>query len=428
MKISVIGATGYVGLVSGACLAELGHTVICYGRNKSAVANLKKGGVPIYEPGLSALVKKNIKAKRLIFTTDFEKTVKDSVAILISVGTPPLLNGKADLRAVYDVAEKVGQTMAEYKLIVDKSTVPVGTGQKVKNIIGKYYRGKFDVASCPEFLREGSAIHDFLNPYRVIIGVDNSRARKIMLDIFKPQKTEKLITNIESAELIKYASNTYLATKISFINEISSLCDLNGASVDEVARGMGLDERIGPSFLKAGVGYGGSCFPKDVSALKYLADSYGYEFKILKAVMQVNNNQRTVAVKKAQQMLGSLKGKSIGVLGLAFKQNTDDVRESAAVDVIKLLQKQGAKITAFDPVATERAKPNLTKVKYAKTAYQACKNQDLVVLVTEWPQFAKLNWKRIKNDMPKPRVVDGRNLLNPAKMEKLGFEYLSIGR
>ncbi|USN53405.1 MAG: UDP-glucose/GDP-mannose dehydrogenase family protein [Candidatus Nomurabacteria bacterium] len=428
MKISVIGATGYVGLVSATCLAEIGHTVTCFGRNAEAINKLQRGNIPIYEPGLNELVKKNIKAKRLRFTTNFDLAVKESLAIFIAVGTPPLPNGKADLRAVFEVAQRIGQSMTDYKVIVDKSTVPVGTGQEVKHIIAKEYSGRFDVASCPEFLREGSAIEDFMHPDRVVIGTDSEKAKRVMLDIFKPQKTTKLTTNIESAELIKYASNAFLATKISFINEISNLCDLVRADVEEVARGMGLDKRIGQSFLKAGVGYGGSCFPKDVSALKELAGSSGYDFQLLKAVIEVNNTQRSVVIAKAKQLLGSLRNKHIGVLGLAFKQNTDDVRESAAIDIIKLLQKAGAKITAFDPVATEKAKSKLTRVKYAKSAKEACKQTDLLVIVTEWPEFAQLDWKKIRPTMRQAKIVDGRNLLDPIKMRELGYQYLSVGR
>ncbi len=427
MKITVIGV-GYVGLVTGTCLAEMGHQVTCLNRDKVKCSNLKKGKVHIYEPGLDALVKKNIKAKRLSFTTDYSEAIRDSLAVFIAVGTPSRPDGHANLDYVFQTAKSIAQNMFDYKVIIDKSTVPVGTGRKVEKIIKQHYSGRFDVVSCPEFLREGSAVKDFLKPDRVVIGADSKKASRVMLDIFKSVKAKKLVTNLESAELIKYASNAFLATKISFINEISNICDIVGADVTEVAYGMGLDKRIGPKFLRAGVGYGGSCFPKDVSALNQMAGSNGYAFKLLGAVIRVNNDQRKVVIKKAKDLLKTLHNKKIGILGLAFKDNTDDVRESAAIDIIKMLQKEKARITAYDPVATSRAKKQLTRVKYTNTAEQACRGQDLVIIATEWPEFEKLNWLKVKKIMNSPRVVDGRNILDQNKMRKYGFHYVSIGR
>ncbi len=427
MKITVIGV-GYVGLVTGACLAEIGHRVTCLNRDKKKSANLQMGKVHIYEPGLDQLVKKNIKAKRLSFTTDYPKAVKDSGAIFIAVGTPSRPDGQANLDYVFQAAEAVSKSIYDYKVIVDKSTVPVGTGKKVKKIIQKHYTGHFDIVSCPEFLREGSAIRDFLKPDRIVIGSESKKATAVMREIFRPIKTRKLITNIESAELIKYASNAFLATKISFINEISNICDIVGADVKEVAYGMGLDKRIGSSFLRAGVGYGGSCFPKDVSALNQMADHSGYKFRLLKAVIEVNNNQRKVVINKAKKMLGSLKNKKVTVLGLAFKDNTDDIRESASIDIINLLQKYGALVTAYDPVASVKAKKRLQRVKIAKTAYNACLGAELTIIATEWPEFKTLKWLKIKGLMKSALVIDGRNLLDQNKMRKYGFRYSGIGR
>lgn len=419
---------GYVGLVTGTCLAEIGHQVVCLNTDKKKSARLQKGKVHIYEPGLDKLVQKNLKAGRLRFTTDYAAAIRDSLIVFIAVGTPSRPDGQAELKYVFQAAESISQHMIDYKVIVNKSTVPVGTGEKVKEIIQRKYSGRFDVVSCPEFLREGSAVTDFLRPDRVVIGANNKKSANLVLDVFKPIRTKKLVTNLKSAELIKYASNAFLATKISFINEISNICDLVGADVEEVAYGMGLDKRIGTSFLKAGVGYGGSCFPKDVSALEQIAGFNGYDFKLLKAVIRVNNNQRSVVVKKAKKLLGSLRGKRIGVLGLAFKNNTDDIRESAAIDVIRLLQKEGARVTAYDPVASKRAKEVLRRVKLAGSAYQACQDAELVVIATEWQEFQKLDWRKVKNLMRVPQVVDGRNILDQNTMRKLGFHYLSIGR
>ncbi|MFA5106883.1 MAG: UDP-glucose/GDP-mannose dehydrogenase family protein [Patescibacteria group bacterium] len=427
MKITVIG-TGYVGLVTGTCLAEIGHQVTCLDIDQRKIAGLRRGVLPIYEPKLDSLVQKNIRAKRLFFTTSYPEAIQDSLVVFIAVGTPARPDGKANLRYVYEAAKSVATHMSDYKVIVDKSTVPVGTAQAVKKIIKRHYAGRFDVVSCPEFLREGSAIKDFMRPDRVVIGGDNRKATNILLDVFKPIHGMKLVTNLESAELIKYASNAFLATKISFINEISNICDIVGADVGEVAYGMGLDRRIGPHFLHAGVGYGGSCFPKDVSALKQMAGSNGYDFQLLKAVIEVNRRQRSVVLAKAKKMLGSLRNKKIGVLGLAFKNNTDDVRESAAIDIIRLLERKRAKVTAFDPVARRNAVRLLPGTAIVGSAYSACQKKDLIIIATEWPEFRALDWTRIKRLMNRPNIVDGRNLLDQNKMRKLGFHYVSIGR
>ena len=427
MNISVIG-TGYVGLDTGTCLAEIGHQVVCLDIDERKIEGLINGVIPIYEPQLKELVIKNQQAGRLSFTTSYPEAMKNSTAVFIAVGTPARSDGHADLSYVFQVAESIAKELKDYKVIVDKSTVPVGTGEKVKSIIQKHYSGSFDVVSCPEFLREGSAIDDFMKPDRIVIGAQSKRAVDVLLDIFKPIETEKLVTNLASAELIKYASNAFLATKISFINEVSNICDLVGADVEEVAYGMGLDKRIGSNFLRAGVGYGGSCFPKDVSALKQMAGHNGYDFKLLKAVIEVNNDQRAVVLKKAKQAGESLEGKNIGILGLAFKDNTDDVRESAAIDIINLLQKEKVQIIAYDPIATENAKKIIPGIKFADSAYAACHNQDLVIIATEWPEFRELDWQKIKAKMRTPWVVDGRNILDQNEMREMGFQYLSIGR
>ncbi|MDD5342174.1 MAG: UDP-glucose/GDP-mannose dehydrogenase family protein [Patescibacteria group bacterium] len=427
IKVTIVG-TGYVGLVTGACLAELGHQVTCLDVDRKKIARLKRGLMPIYEPGLAVLVKKNLKAKRLFFTTDYPKAIRGSLIIMIAVGTPARRDGLADLSYVFQAAKSIARALVDYAVIVDKSTVPVGTAQKVKRIIGQYYQGRFDVVSCPEFLREGSAIKDFMHPDRIVIGGETKKAINLLLDVFKPIRALRLVTDLASAELIKYASNAFLATKISFINEISNICDHVSADVKEVAYGMGLDNRISPSFLKAGIGYGGSCFPKDVSALHQMAGRNGYEFKLLKSVIQVNNLQRQVALRKAKNLLGSLKNKKIGVMGLAFKKNTDDIRESAAIDLIKLLQKAGSVVSAFDPMASLNAKKRLQGVEIARSPYSLAKGQDLLIIATEWPEFRELDWKRIKGLMRSPQLVDGRNLLDQNTMRKLGYKYLGIGR
>ena len=431
MNIAVVG-TGYVGLVSGACLAEIGHKVSCVDIDEQKIRNLTAGKIPIYEPGLDTLVLNNVQAQRLSFTTSLPKVLPAAQVVIIAVGTPAQANGHADLQYVYAVAEQIADHIEDYKVIVDKSTVPVGTGREVEKIIRKKYQGGFAIVSCLEFLREGSAVEDFMHPDRIVIGTSSDRAAKIMLDVFNKIKGEKLVTNLESAELIKYASNAFLATKISFINEIAHLCERAGGDVEEVAYGVGLDSRIGPKFLQAGIGWGGSCFPKDVSALDQIGDMHGYDFRLLKAVIEVNNHQRQHLVSKIKEYFnGELKGRKIGVLGLAFKGNTDDIRESASIDIIKLLRKEGAVIQAFDYEATENARKILgeEQITYCPDPYVACAQAEVILLATEWPQFKLLDWKKIAQNMVKAVLFDGRNLLKPSRMrEEYGFVYYSMGR
>jgi UDPglucose 6-dehydrogenase len=430
MNIAVVG-TGYVGLVSGTCLAEVGHTVTCVDVDQEKIERLKEGIIPIFEPGLEALVKQNHKAGRLNFTTDLGEVAQKVDAIFIAVGTPSRADGHADMQYVHAVANQIGELIQEYTVVVNKSTVPVGTGKEVENIIKKNYDGEFDVVSCPEFLREGAAVDDFLKPDRVVIGARTDRAEKVMLDIFEPIKGEKVVTTVESAELIKYASNAFLATKISFINEIGHICERAGADIEEVAYGVGLDNRIGPRFLKAGIGWGGSCFPKDVQALDQMAGIYGYDFQLLKAVIGVNNHQRKHMIEKVKKHFdGSVEGKTIGVLGIAFKSNTDDIRESAAIDLIHLLREQGADVKVFDYQAMEHGKKELGEVgiSYANDPYGVAEGVDAVVIATEWQEFTELDWGKMKEHMKAPVLFDGRNLLKPERMREQGFVYYSIGR
>ncbi len=431
MHIVVVG-TGYVGLVSGTCLAEIGHHVTCVDIDREKVERLRNGQIPIFEPGLETLVTENVRAGRLQFTTDLPSVMDTAEAIFIAVGTPSRADGHADLQYVYAVAEQVSQHINHYTVVVNKSTVPVGTGRAVEEMIRKQYSGDFAVVSCPEFLREGSAIDDFMHPDRVVIGARDDRSAKLLLDIFQPIKGEKLVTTVESAELIKYASNAFLATKISFINEIAHVCERSGADIEEVAYGLGLDQRIGPRFLHAGIGWGGSCFPKDVRALEQIAGTHGYDFRLLKAVIEVNNHQRRHLVRRIKKYFNdTVSGKTIAVLGLAFKANTDDVRDSAAIDIIRLLKDEGATVRVFDYEATDNAKPALadTEVTYAASPYDAIDGADAVVIATEWPQFKDLDWEKVKTQLKSPVIFDGRNVLKPKRMrEQYGFTYYSIGR
>lgn len=437
MNIAIVGS-GYVGLVTGVCLAHIGHKVMCVDIDKEKIKRLRQAQIPIYEPGLEALVKKYVKNKKLTFTTSIKEATKKSTAIFIAVGTPSKKNGDADLTYVENVAREIALNMDDYKLVIEKSTVPAETGKKIQrtirlNIPKKYKKGKdadfdFDVASNPEFLREGSAIEDFMNPDRVVIGVETKKAEKLMREIYRPLKPKFVVTNINSAELIKHASNSFLATKISFINSIGQICDHVGADVLKVAEGMGFDKRIGRNFLDAGIGYGGSCFPKDVDAFIRLSEKSGYNFSLLKEVRNVNEYQKTSFIQTIEDKMWIIKNKTIGILGLAFKPNTDDMRNAPSIDIIKTLQHEGAKIKAYDPVAVENSKKIFKSVTYSKDPYSLVKGCDCLLVLTEWDEFKDLNFKRIKQGMRQAIIFDGRNLYQDKNLEDLGFEYYGIGR
>ena len=432
MKITVVG-TGYVGLVAGACLADLGNDVICIDIDETKINKLKQGIVPIYEPGLKDILERNIKEERIFFTTDIKEGIEKSDVIFIAVGTPPGQNHEADINAVKAVAENIGRYMKGYKVVVNKSTVPVGTADEVRKIISKNQKQKieFDVVSNPEFLREGEAIVDFTNPDRIVIGTDSKKAKNIMLDMYKGiARADKpiLITDVKSAELIKYASNAMLATRISFMNEIAQLCEKVGADVKAVAKGVGLDTRIGPRFLQAGIGYGGSCFPKDARALMQIMKKNGINAKILEAVEEINNLQKKSLIPKIQKLVPDLKDKKIALWGLAFKPKTDDIREAPSITIINELQKLGAKIHAFDPEAQETAKKVLKDVVYFNCPYEAVEGCDALVLVTEWNEFRDLDKNKIKTLLKQPNIIDGRNVYEPEEMKKLGFSYIGVGR
>ncbi len=429
MNISIIGS-GYVGLVSGACFAELGNQVICADNDKKKINGLKKGAVPIYEPGLQELITNNLKNKRLKFTASIREAVRASEVIFIAVGTPALENGEADLTGIENVARNIAQNMDGYRLIVEKSTVPVETCAWIKKTISTYIKDKhkFDVVSNPEFLREGSAINDFNHSDRIVLGVESAKAKQIMTSLYQPLNRPILITNIKSAELIKHASNAFLATKISFINALSRICDRVGADVKEVAQGMGLDNRIGRHFLHAGIGYGGSCFPKDTEAFITIADKLGYDFQILKAVRNTNEEQKKYVLQKIKDSLWIIKDKTIAVLGLAFKPNTDDLRNSSSIDLINALSQEGAKIKVYDPKAMEKARKVLKNVTFCKNPYQAAANADCLIVATEWNEFKELDFKKLKKRLKRAMIVDGRNIYDPKLLKKLGFTYIGIGR
>lgn len=429
MKIGIIG-TGYVGLTTGACFASLGNNVICVDNNEVKVRSLKKGIMPIYEPGLEELVKTNVKENRLSFTTSISDAVKKCEVIFICVNTPPKEDGGADLSAVENVSEAIASHMTSYRLIVEKSTVPVETGMRVKHTIKTNVKKnvEFDVASNPEFLREGSAIHDFLNPDRVVIGVESKRAEKLLRDLYKPVSAPIVVTDIRSAEIIKHASNSFLAAKISFINLISRICDKVGADVNKVAEGIGLDKRIGSAFLRPGAGFGGFCFPKDLAAFIHIGDKLGVDMKMLQGVVDANDEQKEYFLKLIEDNLWNLKNKQIGVLGIAFKPDTDDIRFAPSIDIILKLEREGVKVKAFDPQAMQNAKAVLNGTLYAKDAYDAAKGAEALVILTEWNEFRQLDFKKIKKLMKRPLVIDGRNIYSPEKMRELGFQYISIGR
>lgn len=433
MNICVVGS-GYVGLVTGACFAEFGLKVTCVDNDEGKIKNLKKGIIPIYEPGLEEMVKKNMKEGHISFTTNLTEAVQKALVIFIAVGTPPMEDGSADLSYVEEVARSIAENMNGYKVIVTKSTVPVGTGEKIRAIVSQSQRekGDFDIVSNPEFLREGSAIEDFLHPNRVVIGANSDQAMAIMKDLYSPLyliETPIVQTNVATAEMIKYASNAFLATKISFINEISNICELVGADVHKVAVGMGLDNRIGSKFLHPGPGFGGSCFPKDTQAIVQIAKENGYDFQIVKAVLDVNKGQRQRMVEKIKKVMGGgLKGKVIGVLGLSFKPNTDDMRDAPSIDILQSLMKEGASIKAFDPVAMNEAKKVLGGVEFCDGPYPCAEGADALVIMTEWNQFRILDLQKLKHSMKAPVIIDLRNVYEPSKMREEGFEYACVGR
>jgi UDPglucose 6-dehydrogenase len=430
-RIAFIG-TGYVGLVSGTCFAAIGHDVVCVDNNKKKIDALRKGVIPIYEPGLEPLVKKNVKAGRLSFTTDLKQAVRDSDIVFIAVNTPPREDGKADLSYVASAAREIAEAADGYKVVVDKSTVPVQTGAKVKETLKIYnpHKVDFDVVSNPEFLREGSAVEDFMKPDRIVVGVENERAEKVMRELYRPIRAPFIVTDINSAELIKHASNSFLATKISFANALAAMCELSGADIGKVVHGMGLDKRIGQAFLNAGLGYGGSCFPKDVSGFIAIAEELGYDFHILKDVQKINEDARQRFIKKIEHALWVTKGKTVAVWGLAFKPNTDDMRSAPSITIIEHLVKEGAAVRAYDPKAVAKAKEVLGTdgITYADSPYDAVKNADALVIVTEWDEFRGVNLKKLRELLRHPLVLDGRNIFDPAEMERRGFLYHSVGR
>ena len=430
-KITVIGV-GYVGLVTGTCLAELGNKVIGVDIDEKRIKDLNKGIIPIYEQGLEELVKKNLKEERLKFTVDAAEAIKNSEIVFIAVGTPPMPDGSVNLDYVKSAAETIAKNMNGYKVIINKSTVPIGTGDVVSKIIRGNYKGKFDVVSNPEFLREGTAVVDFMNPDRIVVGTDSEQAEKILRELYSKFETENFIfTDVKTAEMIKYASNAFLATEISFINSIANLCEKLGADVKKVSKGMMLDGRIGErAFLHAGVGYGGSCFPKDVKGLIQIAQENGIRFGILEEVENTNEAQKKSLLTKIQKLLGNdLAGKQITVWGLAFKPHTDDVREAPALVLIRQLLDRGAKVKVFDPIAQKQAEKILNNtVVYENDLLKSVEKSDCLVIVTEWPEFKEVDLKEIKDKLNCPYMVDGRNVFDPKKMKRLGFKYISVGR
>lgn len=430
MNVCVVG-TGYVGLVTGTVFADLGNDVICIDKEEGKIAMLQDGIMPIYEPGLEEMVKRNTEEGRLTFSTDLAEGVRRSTVIFIAVGTPPKDNGETDLSYIEAVAREIAEHMNEYKVVVNKSTVPVGTGDFVRKVIRDNRRRDvdFDVVSCPEFLKEGSAIQDSLDPDRIVIGAPNQTVAMNLLELYAPIEKPMLITDVESAEMIKYASNAFLATKISFINAIADICEKAGADISLVAKGMGYDKRIGKEFLQAGLGYGGSCFPKDTLSLRCVARNFGENTDLFDAVININAERVPRFLKRIEATMGDFNGKTIGVLGLAFKPNTDDLRDAKSLEIIRELLDKGAKIQAYDPIAVDGAKKILPDtVIMCDTAYAVAQGADALIVVTDWNEFKHLNMDRIKAAMKTPVVFDGRNMYSPEKMNKLGIEYHSIGR
>ena len=432
MHIAVIG-TGYVGLVTGACFAEFGVDVTCVDIDSTKIARLIAGEMPIYEPGLEQLVTKNVQSGRLRFTTDLKQAVEQALVVFLAVGTPPKGDGSPDLSFVEAAARSVAEHMNSYKVIVTKSTVPIGTGEYLRKLIRQHLKSSlsFGIVSNPEFLREGAAINDFMRPDRVVVGSRDDEAVAIMRDLYRPLyliEVPFVVTSLEAAELTKYAANAFLATKISFINEIANLCESIGCDVHDVARAIGMDRRIGSKFLHPGPGFGGSCFPKDTQALASLARQFGRDSMIVDAVIEVNRRQRLAMIPKIEELLGDLKGKTVAILGLAFKPETDDMREAPAIDIISGLLERGATIRAYDPVAMTEAAKVLPEVSFARDEYEAVTDADALVFVTEWNQFRALDMGRVRDLMKSPRIADLRNIYDPADMRALGFEYVGVGR
>lgn len=429
MKIAIIGS-GYVGLVTGTCFAHLGHHVLCVDNDPKKLSLLKKGRSPIYEPGLDEMIGENVREGRLRFSASIPQAVRECELLFICVNTPPKDNGEADLSYVENVAHDIAKHLKSYRLIIEKSTVPVQTGEWIQKTI-RSHRIKsslFDVASNPEFLREGTAIHDLMNPDRIILGVSSSKAEKILRKLYEPFQAPILVTNLASAELIKHASNSFLATKISFVNMLARICESAGADVEQVTKGMGLDPRIGSSFLKAGIGFGGFCFPKDLQAFLRMSEKMGQRFSLLKEVLAINETQKLFFVRKIESAIWNLRGKTVGVLGLSFKPDTDDMRFAPSIDIIAALQKEEVKIQAYDPQAMGRARSVLKGVRYVKDPYAAARGADALLVLTEWSEFLALDFKKIRKLMNRAVLFDGRNLYNPSDLKRLGFEYHSIGR
>lgn len=430
MTITFVGH-GYVGLVTATIFADFGNKVYVIGRTPQKINDLNKGILPIYEPGLEEIVKRNIEARRLIFTLDYGPAIPESDVVFIAVGTPSQKNGEADLSSVFKVAEEIGQNLSGYTVIVTKSTVPVGTNKKIKGIIDnkKSENSEFDIASIPEFLREGTAISDTLRPDRIVIGTESQKAESLLIELHKPIDSQLFLTNLETAEMIKYASNSFLATKISFANSIAKLAETCGADGLRVIEGMGLDRRIGKEFLSPGPGYGGSCFPKDVKALIAISKNYGYQFSLLRTVEDVNKEAKKEIVNKVISVLSNdAKKYKIGILGLAFKANTDDMRDAPAIDIIKSLQEKGFVIKAYDPMAVNNAKKFLKDIEYCKNVYDAAKGTDVLLILTEWNEFKEIDLERIKELMKRPVIIDARNIYDPLKARSLGFIYRGVGR
>lgn len=429
MTITFIGH-GYVGLVSATVFADFGNTVYVIGHTAKKIENLKKGIIPIYEPGLAEMVKKNIAAGRLLFTLDYSPAISRSDIVFIAVGTPPQKTGDAELSTVFEVAKELGKNLKNYTVVATKSTVPVGTNKRIEKIISevKPKESTFDIASVPEFLREGTAINDTLHPDRVIIGTGSSKAKQILIDLHNPIDAPFVHTNLETAELIKYGANSFLATKISFANAIAKLSELVNADGPGVLDGIGLDKRIGREFLYPGAGYGGSCFPKDVKALISIASDYDYDFSLLDQVEEINKQAKRDIVRKARKILGEMRGKKIAVFGLSFKPNTDDMRDAPSIDIIELLKKEGARVIAYDPQAVGNARKIIKDIEYGEDIYDTVEGADLLLIITDWNEFKEADLGKIKKLMKEPNIIDGRNIYDPIEAKKLGFSYIGVGR